>query len=259
MVSGTFVLTDTIKAGFNGLFTTVYQNADAVISGKSATGGAAEQQPGLLPAFPESPALARARAPRRRRRGRQRRLPDAPRRPQRQGHLGFGGGGLGFGIDPSRGNDRLNPLKLVAGTWPTNAGEIAIDTHTASTKHYSLGAADRRDGRRQARALPDRRHRQARQPRRSAGRRSPSSTSRPGRRSSTRKGELDAIDVSSKAGVTPQQIVDQIRADPAADCRGPHRRSSRRRRTPRTRASSRRSSRTSCSRSPASRSSSAAS
>ena len=36
MVSGTFVLTDTIKAAFSTVFTTVYQNTDAVITGKSA-------------------------------------------------------------------------------------------------------------------------------------------------------------------------------------------------------------------------------
>src|SRR5579884_1493832 len=38
MVSGTYVLTDTIKAGFNAVFTTVYQNTDAVVTGKSAIG-----------------------------------------------------------------------------------------------------------------------------------------------------------------------------------------------------------------------------
>ena len=36
MVSGTFVLTDTIKSAFSTVFTTVYQNTDAVITGKSA-------------------------------------------------------------------------------------------------------------------------------------------------------------------------------------------------------------------------------
>jgi putative ABC transport system permease protein len=38
MVSGTFVLTDTIKSAFSTVFTQAYKNADAVITGKSAIG-----------------------------------------------------------------------------------------------------------------------------------------------------------------------------------------------------------------------------
>ena len=36
MISGTYVLTDTINNGFNTIFQTSYKNADAVISGKAA-------------------------------------------------------------------------------------------------------------------------------------------------------------------------------------------------------------------------------
>ena len=39
MVSGTFVLTDTIKAAFSTVFQQAYKNADAVVTGKSAIGG----------------------------------------------------------------------------------------------------------------------------------------------------------------------------------------------------------------------------
>src|SRR6059058_5897866 len=38
MVSGTYILTDTIKSAFSTVFTRAYQNADAVITGKSAIG-----------------------------------------------------------------------------------------------------------------------------------------------------------------------------------------------------------------------------
>ena len=38
MVSGTYVLTDTIKSAFSTVFTTVYKHTDAVITGKSAIG-----------------------------------------------------------------------------------------------------------------------------------------------------------------------------------------------------------------------------
>src|SRR5436190_17016815 len=38
MVSGTYILTDTIKAAFSTVFTRAYAHADAVITGKSAIG-----------------------------------------------------------------------------------------------------------------------------------------------------------------------------------------------------------------------------
>ncbi len=36
MISGTYVLTDTINSGFNTIFEQSYQNADVVITGKAA-------------------------------------------------------------------------------------------------------------------------------------------------------------------------------------------------------------------------------
>jgi putative ABC transport system permease protein len=52
MVSGTFVLTDTISAAFNSLFSTTYKNASAVISGrqivKNSTSGNATIPESLL-------------------------------------------------------------------------------------------------------------------------------------------------------------------------------------------------------------------
>ena len=60
MISGTYVLTDTIKAAFGTVFTQVYKNTDAVITGKSAIGGSTND--GVTPpSLPES-LLARVRA-----------------------------------------------------------------------------------------------------------------------------------------------------------------------------------------------------
>ena len=59
MISGTYVLTDTINNGFNTIFQTSYKNADAVISGKAAfsnTNGNGVQNP----TFPEG-VLAKVR------------------------------------------------------------------------------------------------------------------------------------------------------------------------------------------------------
>ena len=40
MISGTYILTDTIKAAFGTVFTEVYKNTDAVITADSAIGTA---------------------------------------------------------------------------------------------------------------------------------------------------------------------------------------------------------------------------
>src|SRR5208282_5642560 len=37
------------------------------------------------------------------------------------------------------GNQRFNPLTLVAGAWPTGPGEVAIDANTAEREHYTVG------------------------------------------------------------------------------------------------------------------------
>jgi putative ABC transport system permease protein len=50
MVSGTYVLTDTIKKGFDTIFTVSYKNADAVISGKTTFGNSNNTTAPSIPA-----------------------------------------------------------------------------------------------------------------------------------------------------------------------------------------------------------------
>jgi putative ABC transport system permease protein len=52
MISGTYVLTDTLKAGFSEIFGTVYKSTDAVITGKSAIGNGNNSN--LAPSFSAS-------------------------------------------------------------------------------------------------------------------------------------------------------------------------------------------------------------
>jgi len=137
MISGTYVLTDTIKAAFSTVFTQVYKNADAVITGKSAIGGNANNGD-QVPSLPES-LLARVRA-----------LPgvaeaeggiaDQAKLVNRSGKVISRGGApnLAFSVNP-HGNQRFNPLELTAGRWPTTAHEIAIDEKTANASHYAVG------------------------------------------------------------------------------------------------------------------------
>src|ERR671937_456257 len=60
MMSGTFVLTDTINNAFTSIFTQSYKNADAVVSGKTAFRN--DQGNGVqAPSFPDS-VLAKVRS-----------------------------------------------------------------------------------------------------------------------------------------------------------------------------------------------------
>jgi putative ABC transport system permease protein len=137
MISGTYVLTDTIKAAFSTVFTTVYAKTDAVVSGKVAFGNNANSN-NLPPSF--SASLL----------GKVRNLPgvdEADGGIADQDHLvgrngkvisGHGAPGLAFSVHP-HGDQRFNPLTLVAGTWPVGPHEVDIDEHTASTQHYAVG------------------------------------------------------------------------------------------------------------------------
>jgi putative ABC transport system permease protein len=135
MVSGTYVLTDTIKNAFDTIFTGSYKNSDAVISGKVAFSGA---NTGAPPAFPAS-VLAKVRG-----------LPevdaavgdveDLAKLIGRNGKVISSGGApnFAFGID-ARDDQRFNPLRLVAGKWPTGPGQIVIDKKTADKHGFAVG------------------------------------------------------------------------------------------------------------------------
>jgi putative ABC transport system permease protein len=137
MISGTYILTDTIKSAFGTVFTTVYKHTDGIITGKSAVGEESGEN-AAPPSFPESllarvrtlPAVAEAQGA----------VSDHAQLVGRNGKVIATGGapGLAFSIHP-HGNQRFNPLSLVAGTWPVGADEVAIDENTAKQKHYSVG------------------------------------------------------------------------------------------------------------------------
>src|SRR5919106_1792823 len=103
MVSGTYVLTDSIDQAFDRIFTDVRQGSNAVVTGKSAFDLSAE---GGFTAPPFDEVV----------------LGGAPN--------------LGFSIDPE--NTRFNPLTLVQGEWP-GASEVAIDEATADRENFRIG------------------------------------------------------------------------------------------------------------------------
>jgi putative ABC transport system permease protein len=136
MVTGTFILTDSIDQAFNGIFTQVYSGTDATVTGKAAFDVSNSQNGTTPPPFRQS-LLAQVRA-----------LPDVQAAvggvggdAQLIGKNGkaivFGGApDLGFSVDPTQ--PAMNSLTLVRGSWP-QAGQVVVDTSTASKKNFKVG------------------------------------------------------------------------------------------------------------------------
>jgi putative ABC transport system permease protein len=137
MVSGTYILTDTIKAAFTTVFTEAYKNSDAVITGKSAISNNTSGNGETVPSLPQS-LLTRVRA-----------LPEVGAadgsvsdQAQLVGHNGKvisrgGAPSLAFSYDPA--GQRFNPMSLTSGNWPSAPNEVDIDASTASKEHFSVG------------------------------------------------------------------------------------------------------------------------
>jgi len=137
MISGTFVLTDTINAGFDNIFTGSYKNADVVVTGKRAF-SADEASATETPSVPAS-VLAKIR-----------RLPDVEAAAgtvtdetthliKRNGKVfpTMGAPALGFSVDPRY--QQFNPLTLVSGHWPQSSSEVAIDKASADDEGFQVG------------------------------------------------------------------------------------------------------------------------
>jgi putative ABC transport system permease protein len=143
MVSGTFILTDTIKRAFDGIFDSSYKNTSAVISGReivkdSASGDSTIPQ-SLVPRVKQLPGVAAAAGA----------IADVTSNGNttklldKNGKAISNGGAetLGFGIDSSQ--PRFNPLNLTAGHWPSGPDQMVIDAATASDHGFKVGSVVR--------------------------------------------------------------------------------------------------------------------
>jgi putative ABC transport system permease protein len=139
MVSGTFVLTDTIKAAFSTVFTTVYQNTDAVITGKSAISTNNNGNGPTTPSLPASlltqvralPSVADASGS----------ISDSAQLVGRNGKVISSGGAPGLAFSYSPAGAHFNPLTLTSGSFPISPDEVDIDASTASKHNYKVGDA----------------------------------------------------------------------------------------------------------------------
>jgi putative ABC transport system permease protein len=132
MISGTFVLTDTIKKAFTAVYDSAYQGTSVIVTGKEIV-----KESSSRPTVPAS-LLTRVRA-----------LPgvdgaagsvaDTVRLIGRDGKAigATNGEGEGFGVDPRQ--PRFSPIQLTAGTWASGPRQVVIDSNTASKHHYKVG------------------------------------------------------------------------------------------------------------------------
>ncbi|MGH9457962.1 MAG: ABC transporter permease, partial [Thermoanaerobaculia bacterium] len=140
MMSGTYVLTDTIDKAFATIFDESYAGTDVVVSGKGADisfqGLEAEAPPideslvEEVGALPDVEAASGSVADETNTKiigsdGKAINTQGAP--------------SLGFGIETGPEVDRFNPLNLVEGDWATGDGQVVIDAGTADRENYAVG------------------------------------------------------------------------------------------------------------------------
>ena len=208
MISGTYVLTDTINNGFNTIFDQSYVNADVVITGKAAfdnaNGNTVEPPPlpqSLLPKVQQLPGVALAAGSV---------TTDTLKLIGKDGKVISTGGApsLGFSVTPA--GQMFNPTKLTAGHWPHGSDQVVIDKATASGNDFGVGD---RIG---VQAFGPAQHLRisgiAEFPNVSVGGATFAILDQPtAQRLFHKRGQLDAIRVESKAGVSTRQLVSEIK------------------------------------------------
>jgi putative ABC transport system permease protein len=135
MISGAFVLTDTLGKSFDGIFDESYKTTDAVISSKVAieTADGDTEAPAFSAAvLGDVESLPGVRVA-------QGTIEDEASLVDKGGEtIGRPGQGVAMGVE-STDDQSLNPFKLVSGEWPSGDRQIAIDSSTAEKEHFQIG------------------------------------------------------------------------------------------------------------------------
>jgi putative ABC transport system permease protein len=140
MISGTYVLTDTIDKAFSTIFDESYAGTDVVVSGKAADisvfGDTAEPPPVDASQLDEirgldSVDLAMG--------GVYDELNAKIIGEDGKAINTQGAPSLGFGIDTSPTYNVFNPLNLLEGRWPEGSGEVVIDAGVADREDFAVG------------------------------------------------------------------------------------------------------------------------
>jgi putative ABC transport system permease protein len=140
MISGTYILTDTIDRAFTNLFAESYAGTDAVVQGEGPdinVEGASAQNPPVSASLLETVRgvdeveLATGSI-----------LDETSTKiltPEGEAVSTGGAPSFGFGIDTDPAYARFNPLNLLEGRWPSAPNEVVIDAGTADKQDYAVG------------------------------------------------------------------------------------------------------------------------
>jgi putative ABC transport system permease protein len=133
MVSGSFVLTDTLRQTFDRIFDESYENADVVVSSTEAPDAGDDETPAFSAELQRDvealPSVAETLGS----------VEDDAALVGHDGDLIAGmDNSIGFGVDGSD-DSALNPFRLVRGRWPTANGEVGIDVATAKDERFDVG------------------------------------------------------------------------------------------------------------------------
>ncbi len=212
MISGTYVLTDTIDKAFSSIFDESYAGTDVVVSGKTAdidifgdTPDAPPVDASLLEEIRglESVDLAMG--------GiydelNTKIIGDDGKAVDTQGAPSFG-----FGIDTTPAYSVFNPLNLLEGRWPRTGSEVVVDAGTADREDFAVGQTI------EISTLEPKRDFEVVGIARYGDVKSLGTTTfaifdvATAQTLFERRGQFDAISVAGKEGTTPQQLIDEIR------------------------------------------------
>jgi putative ABC transport system permease protein len=137
MVSGTYVLTDTIDKAFSNLIGETYAETDARVTGK-AVDISFQGETAATPAVPEEmledvralPSVAVAGGTI---------VDEETMLVDKEGNAIGGDAAFALGLDLNPELERFNPTNLVAGRWPSGPSDTVIDAGTADRERYRVG------------------------------------------------------------------------------------------------------------------------
>ncbi len=139
MMSGAYVLTDTIDKAFDAIFVESYANTDAVVTGKesgiSFEGESAPPSPIPEDVLEQVRGVSGVEVAAGSVTDYQTKLIKPDGEPIDTG----GAPSFAFGLDTAPEYDRFNPLNLVEGRWPSGAQEVAIDERVADEEKLAPG------------------------------------------------------------------------------------------------------------------------
>jgi putative ABC transport system permease protein len=140
MISGTYVLTDTIDKAFSTIFDESYAGTDVVVSGQGADisfqGDSSDDPPVPAALLEQIRALSGVEAAMG---GVYDETNAKILTPEGKAVDTQGAPSLGFGVDTAPAYSRFNPLNLLEGRWPTSGREVVIDASTADKQDYAVG------------------------------------------------------------------------------------------------------------------------